>query len=208
MRNPWSSEKFTGDWSSTSTLWTEELKAEVGEDLANDGVFFMTVEDYTMLFSHTMFSFDTTGWYNASFLKLDDNSQAENPGVKSNCGPECTNHSLTLTSAVDQTVYLTAHTWDKRGIADSCESVTDKKHYLWLEGSGAAQFKHGGRSISPFQMTAGESVTVNTEWNFTDANVAKDWSVVAWGEMGDLTLTHDGGWTSDILPVIERVEGP
>ena len=34
--------------------------------------------------------------------------------------------------------------------------------------------------------------------------MAKDWSVVAWAEQGELTLRHDEGLSSDDLPLIER----
>lgn len=76
VRNPWSSEKWAGAWSRHSELWTEALKAEVGETLSNDGEFFMTIEDYNDQFAYTTFNHDTTGWFNASFLKLGDDSQA------------------------------------------------------------------------------------------------------------------------------------
>lgn len=35
--------------------------------------------------------------------------------------------------------------------------------------------------------------------------MAKDWSVVAWAEQGELTLRHDEGLTSDDMPLIDRV---
>ena len=48
MRNPWGSEKYSCDYSDSSELWTPELRAEAGatEGSVNDGVFFMTVEDF------------------------------------------------------------------------------------------------------------------------------------------------------------------
>lgn len=46
MRNPWGAEEFTGDWSDSSTKWTDELKEEAGWVSANDGSFFMSIEDY------------------------------------------------------------------------------------------------------------------------------------------------------------------
>lgn len=51
-------------------------------------------------------------------------------------------------------------------------------------------------------MTAGESKTITVEWDFSDPNVPKDWSLVAWAKDGDITLTHDGGDVTDVLPVI------
>jgi len=42
IRNPWSREGWDGPWSDKSSLWTDDLKAQVGgvED-NNDGIFFM-----------------------------------------------------------------------------------------------------------------------------------------------------------------------
>ena len=42
-------------------------------------------------------------------------------------------------------------------------------------------------------MQAGESIQIITEWNFTDPRIVRDWSVVVWGELGEIELTHDGG---------------
>lgn len=54
-------------------------------------------------------------------------------------------------------------------------------------------------------MKAGESIKIATEWNWSDrSEVAKDWSVVAWGESGELSVTHDNGYKSQSLPFIER----
>ena len=48
MRNPWGSERYKCDYSDTSDKWTPELRAEAGatEIATNEGVFFMTIEDY------------------------------------------------------------------------------------------------------------------------------------------------------------------
>jgi hypothetical protein len=47
-RNPWGSERWFGDWSDDSPLWTEAFKAEVGgvTSNSNDGKFWMSIEDY------------------------------------------------------------------------------------------------------------------------------------------------------------------
>ena len=51
-------------------------------------------------------------------------------------------------------------------------------------------------------MSAGQTVRFTTEWNFADEGTIPDWSVVAWAPNGGLSITHEGGWTSDSLPVI------
>ena len=63
-------------------------------------------------------------------------------------------------------------------------------------------FQFGAGSTDPIQMTAGETITIETEWDHTNPNLSNDWSVVAWAPIGGLTLTHTKGLTSDELPFI------
>lgn len=53
-------------------------------------------------------------------------------------------------------------------------------------------------------MKAGTALRIITEWNFTDPDMAKDWSVVAWAEKGTLTIRHNDGLKSDKMPFISR----
>lgn len=46
IRNPWNTEKYFGDWSDDSPLWTPEFEREVGKTDADDGEWFISVEDY------------------------------------------------------------------------------------------------------------------------------------------------------------------
>ena len=124
MFNPWSQDVFTGKWSDSSSLWTDALKKEAGWVSANDGMFFMDFVDYYAEFYLTYISVDSSDWFSGSFLKLNDTSAAINPGINYWCGSKCTRHVLTITSAVEQDVYMTAHTWDSRCMADKCESWT------------------------------------------------------------------------------------
>ena len=50
MRNPWNVEKYTGPWSDGDSKWTDELKKQVGLVKANDGIFFMPLEDFYNLY--------------------------------------------------------------------------------------------------------------------------------------------------------------
>lgn len=72
----------------------------------------MTIEDYYQQGVSTVISYDTTDWYNAHFLMLND--QTDSPGQWSWCGATCTRHVMEVTSDVAQDVYITAHTWEAR----------------------------------------------------------------------------------------------
>lgn len=51
LRNPWGSFEWKGDWSDDSELWTDELKEEVGWTDADDGTFFMSLNDLRSYFN-------------------------------------------------------------------------------------------------------------------------------------------------------------
>ncbi len=121
IRNPWGREnRRSGAWSDTSGLWTDAIKKEVGDMVdANDGIFWMSFEDYTRAFMWTTILYDTTNMSTASFVQLDDKSTT--PGtLKYYCGAKCTKHSLTFTSSVDQDIYFSSHFWSTRGYKRGC----------------------------------------------------------------------------------------
>ena len=57
-------------------------------------------------------------------------------------------------------------------------------------------------------MKAGETVKfyVEWDWNHADETVAKDWSLVAWGSSGELTVGNYDGSESDTLPFTARLD--
>ena len=113
-------------------------------------------------------------------------------------------HNLTLTSSVAQTIYLTAHTWDARCMADQCEDWDYNNsgyHSVYVPAASYNYtFKYGARQIE-FEIEADTPTNVRTRWDWTDERKANDWSVVAFGAEGTLTLTLDG-YESDVMPVI------
>ena len=123
IRNPWGAESFKGDWSDTSDKWTEELKKEVKLNPTNkDGIFYMSIEDYAKQFETTQISYNTKGMHQASFVRLnDDKTGADECGYW--YGPKCGRHTMELTSEVDQTVWITAHTWDERTRPKNCQTM-------------------------------------------------------------------------------------
>ena len=53
MRNPWSEVEWKGDWSDGSYLWTYDLKQKLGLETKDDGIFFISFEDYAKFFYMT-----------------------------------------------------------------------------------------------------------------------------------------------------------
>lgn len=123
IRNPWGKEKYKCDWSDESTLWTKELRAEVGapERPQDDGIFFMSIEDYFAQVEATYLNYDTESMHHSYFLMLNDNGmKGSEAGIYSWCGSECNRHKMKIVSPVDQVVYVTAHTWDQRSEPKEC----------------------------------------------------------------------------------------
>ncbi len=50
IRNPWGFKEWTGDWSDKSTKWTPELRQKFNHLDREDGVFFISFEDYLNFF--------------------------------------------------------------------------------------------------------------------------------------------------------------
>jgi calpain-15 len=50
IRNPWGLQEWHGDWSDSSPLWTPELMQQVNMEAKEDGVFFISFQDYLRFF--------------------------------------------------------------------------------------------------------------------------------------------------------------
>lgn len=53
MRNPWGKKEWLGDWSDYSSKWTPDIRFSVGHMNKEDGVFFISIEDYMKYFEST-----------------------------------------------------------------------------------------------------------------------------------------------------------
>jgi len=53
IRNPWGEYEWNGDWADNSGLWTPELRLQAGHTIADDGTFFMSIDDFYNLYSYT-----------------------------------------------------------------------------------------------------------------------------------------------------------
>ena len=55
LRNPWGSHEWLGAWNDKDPRWTEALKAEVGQTDKEDGMFWMSIEDFASSFDTITF---------------------------------------------------------------------------------------------------------------------------------------------------------
>ena len=148
----------------------------------------------------TLIAYDTTDWAYGKFLMLDD--ETDSPGSWSWCGETCTRHIVQVTSSVSQTVYVTAHTWDKRSQTEECRS-SNKIHSIYMEGDFTVYtFREGARQMNGIEFVANEPKSFIVEFDWARENVTKDWSVSAWAASGEIEVSHVDGITSDTLPYI------
>ena len=105
-----------------------------------------------------------------------------------------------------QSVFVTAHTWDKRSYPLECQK-SNLVHSIYLEGDFTVYtFKEGARQMEPISFAAGESKTFIVEFDWGRQHITPDWSVTAWAEDGEVAVTHTNTTlNSDTLPFIARI---
>ena len=67
-------------------------------------------------------------------------------------------------------------------------------HTIAVDEGDLTCFKSGDARLAPIDMKAGQTIEIETEWNFGDGHVPADWAVTAHGnggKWGSLTLKHD-----------------
>lgn len=165
----------------------------------------MPIEIYKSDFGITWVNYDTHDMFRSSWMKLDDDTNS--PGRSAHCGSSCTRHEFTLKSRVAQTVIVAASAWQDRGYPNECKSGAtrgSKRHIVNVEGQGTKAFNAGTIMLDPFTMEAGEERSIYIEMDYNRQHMAKDVSIVAWGDEGDICIEHKGGIESDKFPQLSE----
>lgn len=85
---------------------------------ANDGTFFLPIENYLDGFGYTMANPDTSNWHHSYFLSLDNKTLGE----QGSCGEMCRRNTFTIESETDQFVRIAANVHKSRAyVSDSCK---------------------------------------------------------------------------------------
>ena len=121
MRNPWGREQYNGAWSDSDSRWTREVRNQRGIPENNDGLFYISVEDYLEHMDMTFINYDTTDWYHGYFMMWDDPEEHMGDSFESSfwCEGNCVQHILFVKSKVKQTVRIGAHTYRFYTYADA-----------------------------------------------------------------------------------------
>ena len=68
LRNPWGFFSWNGAWSDSSEEWTEYLKLKYELDEKDDGIFYISIEDFTTYYEHTNISYILYGGYVKNYI--------------------------------------------------------------------------------------------------------------------------------------------
>ena len=207
MRNPWGHEIYKGDWSDTSELWTVDLAAEVNLVEKDDGVFYMSIEDYYTEFQATWVNWPTETMHEAHILVQDD--QADSPGSFEYCGSTCTRHEYYVNSEVAQTLYISAHTWPGQTYTKACRPFFLLYNIIEVEGSdGLYGWLDGSVDVPPLKVKANSQtkITIELDWDdFLAREVTRDFSLIVYGSDGAVRLTPSDEVTKAGFKTIERI---
>lgn len=102
IRNPWGSEWFHGDWSDYSGKWNDQYKKEAGYVKGDDGLWFISADDYHSSFATTTINQDIDGWHQSYFAVLDQDTDYDKYTY------------LTITSKVYQQILMSAYIYDNQ----------------------------------------------------------------------------------------------
>ncbi|RYG66041.1 hypothetical protein EON64_10645 [archaeon] len=120
--------EWTGEWSDTSPLWTEEIQAEIGEKVvqSDDGTFWMSFQDLLQYFRSlnicmTRFpGLNKKPWKEArrsfffDYVPIEDDNTNNNNGISKGDSYRIMSPTYLLTLAQKSTVIATVHQQDSR----------------------------------------------------------------------------------------------
>ena len=175
LRNPWGNTESTLTFNDADTIWTSvpAYATAVGFVNKNDGDFFLQVTDFAAQFSFVSYNLDPTPLKNSYWLAINNADTYGVAGTSSYCGATCKRTLFTVTSAVAQTVYLSVNLHDVRQYVESpCTNAdySTASPYKYQYASNSIEswlFDSGANSFSPVNMTAGQKLTVTTEFDWS-----------------------------------------
>lgn len=120
---------------------TQAVRDELEHQVGDDGVFYMTLEQYYDQVHSTTLNYNTGDWHHSYYLALDDDRTGSEVGDWNWCGSSCTRYTVlvTNTSGADNTIHVGAHTWGDRSYPETSECSTatnnvSKYHSLYTSG--------------------------------------------------------------------------
>ena len=168
MRNPWGKEKYTGPYHDGDSVWTDEMKQEVGFVGGNDGTFFMPLMNFKRAFpSYTVLMYQD--WHHTQVAITGKGDRHVHP----------------IKSTVSQKMIATMQYINSRYTAPGCPKP--KVYYNLYLLSGNKTLKqvavHGQTSYGSFEfeVEAGTDYTIMVK-NWDDKNAENDFMINIYAE--------------------------
>ena len=161
------------------------MKSEVDYADANDGMWYIALEDFYRTFYRATANPNIDSYHHSHFAAFDVDT------------PESHTEEVKITSAVDQIVYISAYSYDTQFIRNGdCydEKIQRYELELWFRINGRKRWL-GWRNAyhePAINMKAGESLEVVFEayWPPQDHS-PHDYSIVAWSEKQAVTFVSE-----------------
>jgi hypothetical protein len=115
VRNPWASERYTGDWGDSSSKWTAAFKKEVNFTSGNDGTFFMPFDTYV------------TYYWGVSIAAYQPWKGFAQQNIKQNVRST----TWTITNPSEQEMNVVAETYSDRNFPRTCNPNNNYVVYLY-----------------------------------------------------------------------------
>ena len=219
VRNPWGREEYNGAWGDDDRRWTSNNKRQREIPENNDGLFYISVEDYLEHMDLTFINYDTSDWFHAYFMMWDDPEENKGDSFDPSvwCKTDCIQHTLFVKSSIKQAVRIGGHAYrfytyaDAKGqcpVRRNDPQLTDidfdnsmlvleenfTKHVISETKTGHERaFTSGAGWLPSLDLEAGEEIEIRMELNFERRGITKDWSVTAWGTKGPVQVRHASG---------------
>ena len=201
MRNPWGAESYTGPYGDTDWgAWDGAVGREIQDHTPDtrDGAFWTDAKTFHKSFQMTHGNPDVQDMHLSYFAAFEVDT------------PDTLYEHLTIESDVDQTVYISAYTYDDQHVRNSgCQA---------FRGGSALYFTHdrasdwlypmdGWSHHEPLDMSAGEKLRAQLQAYWSDGDLMPhDFSVVVLAEKSPVRIVLDDQRESESFPTYRLSE--
>ena len=203
-RNPWGKDSYWGQYGSDSPQAKDPAVVAQIPDIQDDkdGYIYVPIDQFKVSFSEVKANYNGDKMKMDYYLKLDDKADPERETnmssfLKRSCGKNCILHDLHVVSKKAQKVWVSLNTWRAATMPDGCMSQNrDATNFLYPTPNRRWEMvasDYGGMmQAGPYAFEADTYLTVSIALQLS-GDVPKDWSVVAWGESGDVFVYNVDG---------------
>ena len=203
MRNPWAYERYVGPWSDNDSAWgavDQATKDQLGYSQNDDGIFFIPMDVFISDFVKIDYLPDVTNMHASRFLMIDDQREYS-PLQGQTKFPNNVRHNFSISSEVDQTVFLTVYVHHARSYpsSDDCKVQYPwdlRKHALVVKSQSKQLDFADGQGTIELYISSGETIDFHAEFGWHTVGITKDFGLTAWGSEAPVTLEHEDGLQS------------